>query len=393
MIHYLPIILEMFQNKYPLVNMENLFFRFCTAPDSSMISIGSKDSIAYWSLAAAIWILDELRESEKLQELELSDYRHPDNFTVQMPEVIDFVHPPELLRSMVTLVQMQMMDVKNGRLLFHSENALFGTKNENRTLNPHKDFLAVINLLNRDHVQYAVDMVKQKIWEEFTIYFKCMKKMVMMSTGELQMKSEIEPSCEEISVAIHLDKCSYEIPIDIQNLKSREELRKKEYHNSVSEELAEFCENFTMEDPYAVCFAIFYLIAVGDDLAWLYVPLIPILNQCWNMLPWKFCVKETDEMDNSDDENDEDVSINIDLGKISLDQWAFAMSGTLFPRNIALCYEFAETLKKKGLPEDIATLYSYYAIFGDIFHEYITTQMEVHQQELERIRHTELGTR
>ena len=121
-IQYMPVVVEHFKEKYTVNVIQKLFARFCCSDDLLPDGLFKKDDVANWSVAAAIWILDELKDSKKLLQLNLSDYKNCGNTF----EIIDCVHPPELLNPMIMLIQMQMMKQAGHRLLFHSENAEYG---------------------------------------------------------------------------------------------------------------------------------------------------------------------------------------------------------------------------------------------------------------------------
>ena len=73
-IQYMPYVVGKFGKKLSVQNIHNLFIRFCCSPSIPPRSIGYRDSKAYWSVAAAVWILDELKFTGMLSQLNLDSY-------------------------------------------------------------------------------------------------------------------------------------------------------------------------------------------------------------------------------------------------------------------------------------------------------------------------------
>ncbi len=53
-----------------------------------------------------------------------------------------------------------------------------------------------------------------------------------------------------------------------------------------SSEVAETLKGFTVQDPYELCFALYYLIDTGDDAPWLIMSGSMVMGYCRHMLPW-----------------------------------------------------------------------------------------------------------
>lgn len=58
-------------------------------------------------------------------------------------------------------------------------------------------------------------------------------------------------------------------------------------------EAAAAWEDYTISDPYALCFAFLYLLDQGSDLPWIYAISLPLMEQCASVLPWRY--EEFDE--------------------------------------------------------------------------------------------------
>ena len=276
--HYMPVVTEHFKDKYTQDTIQDIFTRFCCAFDMECHSIGEKDSDFRWSTAASIWILDELEESNKLSEVNFDSYDYEDG--TLPPLLTDCVHPVEMLWSIIILMQKQMTDAHNRKLMFHSQNAKYGDEKSEDDIKYHSDFMNIIKLLNPEHVQNAVERLKQIIWKIMDIYFECEVRYDSTSSYKNPERKMEYKYINHMSTLIGIRIPTSKITTETFN----------NFPDSVAEVLLQYHENFFIEKPFELCFAIFYLIAVGDDLAWLYTPFLLILEKCGDVFPW--CIDE-----------------------------------------------------------------------------------------------------
>ena len=359
--NYLPKIKEEAVKTYPVINPQYELISFFTAPDAAFLSLGSRDSFAYWSLAAALWILDELRANGNIDELQLDEYMKDDEFQVNIPEIVDFVHPPRLVRAMVKLIQMQMLDVKKGRLMFHSVNAEFGSKDLKTDPKPHIDFMQVVNLIDPEHIQKATDSLETKVLEVLNHYLSCMNLFMPYMKNNKEYSVQIT---REISVAI----LSY----------GKDEKLEFPDYPKVEQQFEYFNNNFSVDDPFEICFAVFYLLAVGSDLVWLYTPLIPILNQCWEHLPW--CIRINDESETDNSELYANGMQNITIANASIEPWTCLIAKGLLPRYHADNENMLDLLKSYGFPEDKAEEYAPFMALIAVHREFAIRQETIHKK-------------
>ncbi len=366
-IQYMPTVIERFKGKYSVEDIRKLFTSFCCADSLISNAPFKQDDTECWSVAAAIWILDELKDSGKLSQLNLSDYRSCENTS----EIIDCVHPLELLNSMTALIQMQMMKQAGHKLLFHSENAEYGKEPLRNDTKAHLDFLSVLELLDSDHVQNAVKNMEKKIWKVIEIYIVCMNKF----TKSVENSSEYRNAKKSEYLYI----CNLQLLTAVQSLEPKNLDEADGIPNSVYECISEYINEFMVENHYETIFAVFYLLAMGSDLIWLYAPVIPILNRCWEMLPWGQC----DFVLNRKDE--ESFNIGGYFKSAVTHQGIYALTQTLLPRDTVQHQELSDSLLKYGFSEETADIQAYLMSLASAYHDCMIQQTELHQQEIEKI--------
>ena len=365
-IQYMPVVTEYFKEKYTIDVIQNLFTRFCCSDDLLPDGLFKKDDVAHWSVAAAVWILDELKDSGKLSQINLIDYRNCENTSV-----IDCVHPPELLNSMTALIQMQMMKQAGHKLLFHSENAEYGKKSLRTDTKPPLDFLSVLELLDLDHVQNAIKNLEKKIWKVIEIYIVCMNKF----TKSVENSSEYRNAKKSEYLYI----CNLRLLEAVQSLEPKNLDEADGIPDSVYECISEYINEFIVENPYETIFAVFYLLAMGSDLIWLYAPVISILNRCWEMLPWGQC----DFVLNR--KNEENFNIEGYFKNAVMHQGIYALTQTLLPRDTVQHQELLDSLLKYGFSEETVDIQAYLISLASAYHDCMMKQDELHQQEIEKI--------
>ena len=149
-------------------------------------------------------------------------------------------------------------------------------------------------------------------------------------------------------------------------------------------EAAAVWEDYTIQDPYALCFAFLYLLDQGSDLPWVYAISLPLMEQCASVLPWRYEEFEEDPDDvweHFDEERDDYVfgHQKVELPKRikvpELEDWY----GTLYEnvrendpeyrecRNLAqIVYELTGSVMPRNLTryESALTELDYYGING-----------------------------
>jgi len=78
--------------------------------------------------------------------------------------------------------------------------------------------------------------------------------------------------------------------------------------------IARYAARYSVPDPYEMCFAFYYLIDQGDDLAWMYYPTSVILSFSAAQLPWSGgAVKELSDKNGANTADIIDVFPHIDI--------------------------------------------------------------------------------
>ena len=271
--------------------------------------------------AAAIWILDQLNLQEDLDKIydllpDASENRY----------LINFINHPQydnnLMSSLVKL------------LIFRNKNDYSGVGEREGTLvsdNPRlngKDsakireaYESVIELLDPEAIQNAVKDYEAKIWEFYRISFQARIKVLSeidRLQGELDkinqgfvndIAKKKEPylllkqtdfsisnpvthnnQAEEISKKIsmltadlnHLKNITF---TDLALVNSREKVAKRLKGVIGNRLVQELCE-FSIDDPFVMAFALFYLLDTNSDLPWLYYGSITVAYTAIDQLPF-----------------------------------------------------------------------------------------------------------
>ena len=233
------------------------------------------------------------------------------------------------------------------------------------------DFLSVLELLDLDHVQNAVKNLEKKIWKVIEIYIVCMNKF----TKSVENSSEYRNSQKSEYLYI----CNLQLLKAVQSLEPKNLDEADGIPDSVYECVSEYISEFIIKNPYETIFAIFYLLAMGSDLIWLYAPVISILNRCWELLPWGQC----DFVLNRKDE--ENFNINGYFKSAVTHQGIYALTQTLLPRDTVQHQELSDLLLKYGFSEETADIQAYLMSLSSAYHDCMMQQAELYQQEIGKI--------
>ena len=279
-------------------------------------------------IGAALWILDRLRASGKMADAFkiLPDTTGDiDVFYLQT----DFHHPcydNDLIQSVIYVLTNRYPE----RGVLTEENA--------RGKEPDGRYKALLELLPEKDVKAACETFKIKLWELATrklkgqAYYdkaleqtfrqiqntgaapmmggpvmtgpfaKPMRNSPMLSgpllsgplmgspmMGGLGNTEELVRRGKELLDQSH----EYEMRFDKYLWMDRKQVRRE----SGSREVADAVEGFTVEEPYSLCFALFYLIDHGDDAPWLVGSGCSLMRYALQMLPWYMDQRDWDDDD------------------------------------------------------------------------------------------------
>lgn len=120
-------------------------------------------------------------------------------------------------------------------------------------------------------------------------------------------------------------------------------------------------EPMRLPDVYGLCFALLYLIEIGDDIPWLYGACYGFMMEVCESLPWG--MKEYDELDDPIWEYDNDeasVPKTAAIPDLNERKYAYKDSDYYFPRSLAqILYEETGCI----LPRDVSIYYPEYDTF------------------------------
>ena len=264
------------------------------------------------ALGASLWILDKLKREDKIAEAD--DILHQacayEN-DIMLP--INFYHPcfdNDLIKAMVTMLNDRYP--RYGGVI--NEGNAKGEK-------PDSDYLALLSLLPEEDVETAGEYFREKIWN----IASCYMKGCGYYTQEMYKLSEYygPVCCRDTQGGPLMDKLPPEGIFDFKRslrgaarqrqnerdeakerynaLKAKEEKfyrnfntylrmekddRKKIQNEIGSKDLAVALSEFTLRDPYEICFALYYLLDTGNDAPWLLNSGISLLSCAACMLPW-----------------------------------------------------------------------------------------------------------
>ena len=260
--------------------------------------------------------------------------------------------------------------------------------------------------------------LKSKFWEWADLYFKALSPLVHEMRRQEENLDRLTDQIEEIKKKYFPKKQARstlpltaplplldDIPIKNQKLEADMLMcqidKAEEAHNNISKkigdfrftglqaavmnkdrlmkcmnaDLAEAMCNFSVEDPYELCFAILYLFDQDDDYAWVYSFMTAVICRAASMLPWGFaCYEEEEDGFWFDDgkwipsmplnpelyetkyagqryEDDEEEPHEVSVAQI-----IYEHTGAILPRNMHRFDDAFRPLKKRGLKSSEANM-------------------------------------
>lgn len=355
-------------------------------------------------LAAALWILDELKRKSKIhqaykylpQDLDLL-------FRADMPwDFYDASYDGDLIRSVIVVLAGRNGGDDLTRLVTKK-----GKKPGWR-----EQYEAIIGLLDADRVQQACERFREKQWDFLDRYFKCANSYVKRENQILREIANIErqsnaalknspllmkpsgllpglgasgtsdlPGLNGVNVRDEIKQLAM---LEVQLHSAHETIRDfdinaSDYCDMSYEEaladtknrtVAETMPTFRIGNPFEICFAFLYLLDRDDDSAWLHNTSIAVVNTAGAALPWSVDELEDEfddeqtfngthwlEGDNSDPIdlyntwfNGEDIGMD-DCGRINPAQLIYKLCKGVAPRGMHPFHEVRQ--KMKGENPDI----------------------------------------
>lgn len=281
--------MEAASGKYKSYAVENVEETFTEFETSNLSTYSLLDENYDFTLAAALWILDELNLSQNLYKA----YEYlPSSFDLieDIYTRTNFCHPfyeTELVGSVMYIL-----------------------KPENLTGRTTEAFRNIIELLDPTHVSEAAEYFKDLQWKAIDClmktdgYFAKEKEKFRQRVKAMGTRNVLQtdrPAFREET----LEEMASDF-VDLEEKRTDLIWHFEEYLGSGERrifgirELGRILGEFSVEDPYMAAFGLVYLIGTDDEMAWLTKAGISVMNAAVKVMPWYM---DTDEMD--DDEYEE----------------------------------------------------------------------------------------
>ena len=400
--HLMPEMTARYADAYPDIEIANEFADVASLP---ILSYDIIDRESYLCLGAAIWMLDQIWEEHKMQEL--CDLLPEDCDYVEMPDVYDTRFSYEIIERMLYVIRNRYGETERYVV---PQNIL--SKKEAPT------FYAILDLIPDAAKEMAVTRLKTKFWKWADLYFKALNPMVHESNRLNRLLNRLTDQLEELQEKIapkkpikptlpltsplpflsstSLDNPKREAEMLIRQIdkaeEAQEDIRKKvgdfrfmSLQAGISSKYcllkcmdADFADamcNFPVADPYELCFAILYLFDQDDDYAWVYSFMTAVICRAASMLPWGF--ERYDEEDDGFWFDDGKWIPSLPLNPewyettyagrkyaddeyephdVSIAQIIYEHTGAILPRNMHRFDDAFRPLKKRGMKPSEANM-------------------------------------
>ena len=242
-----------------------------------------EDSFNY-ILGAAIWVLDELRRTGKLHDA----YDFLPSSRMEIDEIytpMDFYHPcyeDDLIQSVA-----HVLDPKNS------------------TGDWTDQFDGLMDLLDSDKAASAVEKFKDLQWKAMEIFLRCIEyydqksRRIMQEIESLQKPNPlmvVRPENTEERIG-ELAQDGVDLSKDRKHFTSHFEdfIGTNQRRIMDSRELGKIMNEFRIEDPFEICFALIYMIGYADDAIWSMKAGASVVSAAGRMLPWYVSPEDWDE--------------------------------------------------------------------------------------------------
>lgn len=326
-------------------------------------SYDTQEGEMYLVLAAAIWMLDHIKQNGKIREaIDILPNGEDILEEVYIPNIYDSVHQYEVIASMVYAIEHRNDDCvlpgqTRARRRGKAEDKLarcftdfFTTADTHRQDVPSRQrFEALLQMIRREDIEQAVSGFEAAIFDWTRRYFRCRAVYCEKEKELSERRDQFIESMEETMKGFMFgpSRKPQDFPFAkkepprlpepmsapktgldkflpdssrLMDFRDRIERFEEESHELDTEanklafvsrrlctdpyakverdygaEVADAISGFSVADPYAMCFALLYLLDSGSDLPWLYYPGTVVVECAGAMLPWYG--PEYDELD------------------------------------------------------------------------------------------------
>lgn len=387
-----------YAGKYPYLDMEIEWARLCATPSYSINRI---DEEFNFSMAAALWLLDALCDSCSPADIE-KIFPIDSSMDLYGLEFMEPRYDNSVICSAVRLLQNR--DGKTGKKTGLVNNIAaqriepygWSIPNQESCLRTDRErFNAAMAFLPSDLTKRATSNFINKMWEFIDRYFACVAEYARREarlneeTTQLEYMSEAweakQSEADNVSDArsdLRLFACMLPV-LECGNL--------QEWRERFTQETRLAMEEFTVDDPYEICFAFLYLIETGSDLPWLYAPALAVLMAAAAKLPWNIPAPSLPDLyvlEYCDDNGDimepsghPDLTAKKATGyvpkyrpdilphpldpegpyrSINLPQLIYGLSGMIMPRAVSESDKVVEALVRAGVSVEAAPVWEQY---------------------------------
>ncbi len=253
-------------------------------------SINQDDDL---TIGAALWILDRMRGTEQFLEMEkmLPDLMGEDAFFLPT----DFSHPcfsNELINTVMYVLKYKHREKRGGQPVTDSELASEAAARGERA---EEAYTKLMDMLPEEEVQKACIAFKEKQWELLGRYIRCDRwldnrlkqipadPVIPFAASPLPLMGsglQVIPETEKEKI------CSLKASLPRLFSDYLQMNRKQILRETGSRVMADELAGFTIDDPYEICYAVYYLIGKGDDAPWLVSSGSHLCEFAVHMLPW-----------------------------------------------------------------------------------------------------------
>ncbi len=338
------------------------------------------DSDERTTLAAALWILDDLRRNQKMYD---AFHYLPDDYdeVLDIDIPLNFYDPSyddDLICSVISVIyNRDRRDIAGDGIIGAYCNTVTAQGKKYETAD-RQNFNGMYALLDENRIAAAKEHFKEKQSEVLRIYMDCQAELdremrMVVSEGVHQIsvlsvsgEDDIDRFRDAVTKLSEIEERRRDIELHIADFLTMpsKDLRERLGKGSLVRKF----KGFTINDPYEICFGLLALLEDGDDAPWLLQSGYCVMKAAANLLPWHDSPFE-DVSDNEWDDHiltinynnwlekqtDEAVDYYHEMyGGRNLSQIIYGLTGGVIPRNMHPFEDNRLSLKESGMSEALA---------------------------------------
>lgn len=327
------------KQKYPGLSVAQEYVNINSPMDS--LSFNKLNDSYYIELAAAIWILDYLKDNGKLDEaLQYFPETRDRLDSVFLPLVTDSVHPDDLIKGMLYIIHYRNLGIKgfDDKITF-MDDADTGLNPPESTEESaeRKCFESIMHLIDTDIICEIRDSFTKNVWQITDILILRVNKLQSRIKALTDKKIEIINNLTE--KYSETDNRFNETTVSVSSPQIISEIRESEMTTMIGEAEEQLCElddeirrfelikssvcRYALSqynsaevdgsnkkiiipkigDPFAMCFGFLNLLDTDSDIVWVYNIPYAIMSKVCSELPWADCPADSTELENGSEIN------------------------------------------------------------------------------------------